>query len=153
MVENLSDKERSTRMSYTDDKDWVNRCTASFRLVTERESTLELTIECLQIQMDNTIWMQEHPEKRILKRERNSKGKAFTDGMKKAVEAEKKSIQFFIDHREKIRNKIIELQAKPELDRQKCVAFAMGHHVRLGTTSYVTQLEPELIRAICGLVI
>ena len=142
-------------MSYTDDKDWVNRCTASFRLVTERESTLELTIECLQIQLDNTIWMQEYPEKRMAKRARNANanGKAYTDGMNKAVEAEKKSIQFFIDHREKIRNKIIELQAKPELDRQKCVAFAMGHHVRLGSTSYVTQLEPELIRAICGLVI
>ena len=138
-------------MSFTEDKWNVENCMRSFLLVTERESTLELTVECLQIQMDSTIWMQEYPEKRIAKRERNTKGE-YTTGMLKAVEAEKKSIQFFKDHRVKIRNKIIELEAKPELDRQKCVAFAMGHHKRLGTTSYITHLDPALVRMICELV-
>ena len=135
-------------MSFAEDKWNKASCMESFLLVTKRESsTLKNTIQCLTQQLNNTRWMQAYPEKRIAKRKRNTKG-SYTKGMIKAEEAEKKSIRFFKDHRVKIRNKIRELQEKPELDRQKCVAFAMGNQKRLGATSCIANFDPELVRMI-----
>ena len=98
-------------MSFTEDKENIEQCEKSYKVVTERGSELELTIQCLTQQMYNTQEMQAKPENRIAKRERNAKAE-YTKGMNKAVEAEKKSIQFFKDHLVKIRNKLIELEAE-----------------------------------------
>jgi hypothetical protein len=135
-------------MSHTEDKWRVQECKDSYKLVTEWGSPIKRTIECLTIQRDNTRWMQAYSEERLAKRERNAKGKKYTDAMNKAVEAEKKSIQFFIDHRVKIRAKIAELKAQPELERKRLIAFAMGHQKRLGAASHIAHLHPELVRMI-----
>ena len=98
-------------MSFTEDKENKEQCETSYKLVTERGSELELTIQCLTQQVENTEGMQAVPEKRIAKRERNAKAE-FTKGQKKALEAELKSIQFFTDHLVKLRNKLTELEAE-----------------------------------------
>jgi hypothetical protein len=41
------------------------------------------------------------------------------------------------------------LKAKVEATRRaKCVAFAMGHHPRLGAGSWVQRLDPEVVRMV-----
>jgi hypothetical protein len=42
-------------------------------------------------------------------------------------------------------------QEKLRLD--KCVAFSMGHHPRLGSESTMTRLDPALLRQICELIL
>jgi hypothetical protein len=139
-------------MSAAYDNHWRKRCTSGFLLVTGIDKPIDHSIECLEIQLDNTFWMQATPTERIAKRQRKTMEKDYSKGMLKAEEQDKKNISFFQDHRRKIIRKIAELkeilQLKPELDRQKLVAFAMGHHKRLGGSLLMANLDPEVLRMI-----
>ena len=121
----------------------------SFVLVTGNDWRLENTINCLTTQFDNTwLWVVD-PKERIDRRRLKWKGK-FTPSLLKAEEQDKKNLAFFLDLREKIRLKLIEvketLRARPELERQKLVAFAMGYHKRLGADSLLATLDINLVR-------
>jgi hypothetical protein len=43
---------------------------------------------------------------------------------------------------------IIEMIMEEEMSRKKCVAFAMGHHKRLGIASHLTGFPPEMLRMV-----
>jgi hypothetical protein len=122
-------------------------CARSFLMVTGPDVLYAHTMSCLTQQLHNTLHMQSSPRDRIAKRQRNAKG-PYTQGMIKAEKHDKKNLEFFIEHVNMLGCFITELEAKPELDRQKCVAFAMGHQKRLGATSYIANFDPELVRMI-----
>jgi ankyrin repeat protein len=48
----------------------------------------------------------------------------------------------------RIRDMLIAFEAEMELLKEKCVAFAMGHHSRLGNGTSVQQLDPDVMRCI-----
>jgi hypothetical protein len=141
--------ERVTRMCVGEDNRRRVSAQEDFVLVTGNDWRLESTIRCLTIQFENTWMWVAAPEKRIDKRLLKWKGK-FTPSLLKAEEQDKKNLDFFLDLREKIRLKLIEvketLRARPELERQKLVAFAMGYHKRLGADSLVTTLDINLVQ-------
>jgi ankyrin repeat protein len=43
---------------------------------------------------------------------------------------------------------VVEILELEESKRDKCAAFAMGHHKRLGTTSLIARLDPEVLRTV-----
>ena len=47
---------------------------------------------------------------------------------------------------------IVRLIEQEQMTLQKCVAFAMGHHKRLGVVSIVVQLQPEVLRMVLAAV-
>ena len=83
--------------------------------------------------------------------EKRSSKQPRSDYSKRMLVTEKNelaTITFLAEHDVKIADKITELRAKPEIDRQKCVAFAMGHHKRLGVNSLMAQMDPEVLRMV-----
>ena len=47
---------------------------------------------------------------------------------------------------------IVKMLEKEHKSRQKCVAFAMGHHKRLGIVSLVVEFPPEILRMVIAAV-
>jgi hypothetical protein len=134
-----------------DDKRRIERMKASFTLVTERESTLDHMVGCLTQQHYNTLEAQRSPRDRIAKRRRNNHG-PYSRALMKADEKDKKNLEWFVEHTKMIESHIITIKAKPEKERKRCIAFAMGYQKRLGAASNVVLLEPELIRMILTMV-
>jgi ankyrin repeat protein len=43
---------------------------------------------------------------------------------------------------------VVKIIEEAELSREKCVAFAMGHHKRLGVSSLMFNIDPEVLRIV-----
>ena len=43
---------------------------------------------------------------------------------------------------------VAEVLEEETITREKCVAFAMGHHQRLGVASAMSEFDPELLRMV-----
>jgi hydroxypyruvate isomerase len=128
-------------------------CTWSFNHVSQQDWPVRNKIKCFEQQLSNTRGMEGYTHRRIAKRKRNNT--KFSAGMLKTENKERESIQFFQDHCAKLECKVVALKeiirkvrVKQEQRRKKCIAFAMGHHKRLGSDSMMARLEPEVLRMI-----
>jgi hypothetical protein len=137
------------------------RCRQMFRYIVKTIDSIEDRMGAFRSWIFITkVWEQE-VQFRIEKRSDETdddnlkKTASVRSRMLRIVANEKKSIEFFKKHRVKLESKHAECQKILDdrvVLKEKSVAFAMGHHKRLGVDSLMARLDPEVMRMVLELV-